>query len=69
MCGERKWQEGIRRVYGTGAEEIFDVQRDNHSFYPVVRQQEIHRILEALPALREKAATRSVSTALPGNGL
>ncbi|MEA5074122.1 MAG: iron-containing alcohol dehydrogenase [Eubacterium aggregans] len=56
IWGERKWQEGIRRVYGTGAEEIFDVQRDNHSFDPVVRQQEIHRILEALPALREKAA-------------
>ncbi|MEG1431951.1 iron-containing alcohol dehydrogenase [Eubacterium sp.] len=51
---EREWQEGIRRTYGAGAEEIFDVQRDNHSFDPVIRQREIHRILEALPALREK---------------
>ncbi|MEG2419334.1 MAG: iron-containing alcohol dehydrogenase, partial [Eubacterium sp.] len=25
---EREWQEGIRRTYGAGAEEIFDVQRD-----------------------------------------
>lgn len=53
----KDWEDGVRRVYGVGADDILHLQEKNHSFDPAVRRAELNRIVERIDLLRAKFDT------------
>ena len=53
MPSKKEWEENVRIGYGDAAEEAFKAQK-NKTFDREERREEIRKILENLPAMREK---------------
>jgi glycerol-1-phosphate dehydrogenase [NAD(P)+] len=51
---KEEWEQGVKRVYGDGAKDILDVQKNNHFFDRESRRRELQRIVQNAGKLRRK---------------